>query len=493
MCNRDVSDNNAMNRQRLKPWLEGQINNGRIPGLLWLDEGKTKFKVPWKHNSRGDWTPEHALIFQEWAKQTGKFREGVDKPEYVKWKTRLRCALHKSQDFEYVEEESDEKEDCPEPFRVYRVLQRTGNKRIQNGRLQAQQLAGETQQQATVNPAGVPLPAVLDNIQIESTENMPSDLRDIPSDEISHLADAGTEAMSFSINDSFSEFDVNPAAVNRQPNVQSVLSREQQLMMEHLFPQAGYDIELLTESMSSLTFDKEVTCGTVPFTAAEAAVPVCHDNAAAVSFVQSQDTTAEYVTQHLSPGSAAAELSQWPPQLTPNILNELYLATSSGIDPNGGGLHFDTRLHFVEANNDENLQWIEMALNSSNIATANAAAGGMASVFPAGAMNNVLAEVVPSSERHDLDVVNLGYGTTAEEVVGENPQFQPVYLEDGGMASMLSAGTMNNVHAGVVPSSGCYGLDYGPNAEEVIDENSQFCPVYLQDLVQLDSTSELNL
>jgi len=62
---------------------------------------------------------------QEWAKQTGSYREGIDKPDYVKWKTRLRCALNKAQDIEYLEQESHTQEDEPEPYRVYELKPRT--------------------------------------------------------------------------------------------------------------------------------------------------------------------------------------------------------------------------------------------------------------------------------------------------------------------------------------------------------------------------------
>jgi len=65
------------------------------------------------------------LWLQEWAKQTGSYREGIDKPDYVKWKTRLRCALNKAQDIEYLEHESQTQEDLPEPYRVYEFKPRT--------------------------------------------------------------------------------------------------------------------------------------------------------------------------------------------------------------------------------------------------------------------------------------------------------------------------------------------------------------------------------
>ena len=65
------------------------------------------------------------MWLQEWAKQTGSYREGIDKPDYVKWKTRLRCALNKAQDIEHLANESQIQEDHPEPFRVYELKPKT--------------------------------------------------------------------------------------------------------------------------------------------------------------------------------------------------------------------------------------------------------------------------------------------------------------------------------------------------------------------------------
>uniref|UniRef100_A0A3Q1FWH0 Interferon regulatory factor 8 n=1 Tax=Acanthochromis polyacanthus TaxID=80966 RepID=A0A3Q1FWH0_9TELE len=54
-----------------------------------------------------------------WAVFKGKFKEG-DKAEPATWKTRLRCALNKSPDFEEVTERSQL--DISEPYKVYRIV-----------------------------------------------------------------------------------------------------------------------------------------------------------------------------------------------------------------------------------------------------------------------------------------------------------------------------------------------------------------------------------
>lgn len=60
------------------------------------------------------------LSHQAWALFKGKFREGIDKPDPPTWKTRLRCALNKSNDFEELVERSQL--DISDPYKVYRIV-----------------------------------------------------------------------------------------------------------------------------------------------------------------------------------------------------------------------------------------------------------------------------------------------------------------------------------------------------------------------------------
>lgn len=59
------------------------------------------------------------FFLQAWAVFKGKFKEG-DKAEPATWKTRLRCALNKSPDFEEVTDRSQL--DISEPYKVYRIV-----------------------------------------------------------------------------------------------------------------------------------------------------------------------------------------------------------------------------------------------------------------------------------------------------------------------------------------------------------------------------------
>ncbi|KAG7230204.1 hypothetical protein INR49_012337 [Caranx melampygus] len=82
--------------RRLKQWLMEQIQSGQYSGLLWEDESRTMFRIPWKHAGKQDYNQEvDASIFKAWAVFKGKFKEG-DKAEPATWKTRLRCALNKN-------------------------------------------------------------------------------------------------------------------------------------------------------------------------------------------------------------------------------------------------------------------------------------------------------------------------------------------------------------------------------------------------------------
>lgn len=50
-------------KQRLRPWLENILNENTVPGVCWLDDERTTFKIPWKHSGKQDWQPEDAKIF----------------------------------------------------------------------------------------------------------------------------------------------------------------------------------------------------------------------------------------------------------------------------------------------------------------------------------------------------------------------------------------------------------------------------------------------
>uniref|UniRef100_A0A674J6P0 IRF tryptophan pentad repeat domain-containing protein n=1 Tax=Terrapene triunguis TaxID=2587831 RepID=A0A674J6P0_9SAUR len=101
---------------RLKEWLIAQIDSGRYPGLRWENREKTIFRIPWKHAAKQDYRQQQdAALFKAWAVYKGKYQEGT-KADPSTWKTRLRCALNKSTDFQEVPERSQL--DISEPYKV---------------------------------------------------------------------------------------------------------------------------------------------------------------------------------------------------------------------------------------------------------------------------------------------------------------------------------------------------------------------------------------
>ncbi|KAG9486910.1 hypothetical protein GDO78_007003 [Eleutherodactylus coqui] len=110
----------ARTTRRLRPWLVEQIESGKCAGLKWHDEQKTCFKIPWKHAGKQDFRhDEDAAIFKAWAMYKKKYQDG-EKADPASWKTRFRCALNKSPEFQELPEES--RMDISEPFKVYRLV-----------------------------------------------------------------------------------------------------------------------------------------------------------------------------------------------------------------------------------------------------------------------------------------------------------------------------------------------------------------------------------
>ncbi|KAM7390119.1 hypothetical protein PAMA_008335 [Pampus argenteus] len=106
--------------RRLRNWIVEQVSSGKYPGLMWDDDAKTMFRIPWKHAGKQDFRKnEDAAIFKAWAEFKGKLTdEGRDNP--AAWKTRLRCALNKSPEFKEVMERAQL--DISEPYKVYRLV-----------------------------------------------------------------------------------------------------------------------------------------------------------------------------------------------------------------------------------------------------------------------------------------------------------------------------------------------------------------------------------
>ncbi|XP_061149061.1 interferon regulatory factor 2-like isoform X3 [Syngnathus typhle] len=110
-----------VDRMRMRPWLEEQINSCQIPGLKWVNEEKRIFQIPWMHAARHGWDLEKdAPLFMRWAIHTGKYQPGKDKPDPKTWKANFRCAMNSLPDIEEVKDKSNKK--GTNAFRVYKML-----------------------------------------------------------------------------------------------------------------------------------------------------------------------------------------------------------------------------------------------------------------------------------------------------------------------------------------------------------------------------------
>uniref|UniRef100_A0A3Q3WW26 Interferon regulatory factor n=1 Tax=Mola mola TaxID=94237 RepID=A0A3Q3WW26_MOLML len=108
-------------RMRMRPWLEKQINSCEIPGLKWLNKEKRIFQIPWMHAARHGWDLEKdAPLFMRWAIHTGKYQPGIERPDPKTWKANFRCAMNSLPDIEEVKDKSTKK--GTNAFRVYKML-----------------------------------------------------------------------------------------------------------------------------------------------------------------------------------------------------------------------------------------------------------------------------------------------------------------------------------------------------------------------------------
>ncbi|XP_059952411.1 LOW QUALITY PROTEIN: interferon regulatory factor 9 [Mesoplodon densirostris] len=106
--------------RKLRNWVVEQVESGQFPGVCWEDAAKTMFRIPWKHAGKQDFREDQdAAFFKAWAIFKGKYKEGDSEGPAI-WKTRLRCALNKSSEFQEVPENGHR--DGAEPYKVYRLL-----------------------------------------------------------------------------------------------------------------------------------------------------------------------------------------------------------------------------------------------------------------------------------------------------------------------------------------------------------------------------------
>uniref|UniRef100_A0A8C8Y4Y2 Interferon regulatory factor 7 n=1 Tax=Panthera leo TaxID=9689 RepID=A0A8C8Y4Y2_PANLE len=105
--------------------------SGRYEGLRWLDAARTRFRVPWKHFARKDLGEADARIFKAWAVARGRWppsnggshQLASEGPLRASWKTNFRCALHSTQRFVMLQDNSG---DPTDPHKVYALSSALG-------------------------------------------------------------------------------------------------------------------------------------------------------------------------------------------------------------------------------------------------------------------------------------------------------------------------------------------------------------------------------
>nr|AHX37215.1 interferon regulatory factor 3 [Oplegnathus fasciatus] len=102
----------------LIPWLWGQIDSGKYPGVQWTNPERTEFSIPWKHALRQDSSDTDILIFKAWAEVSGN---GRAQGEASVWKRNFRSAL-RAKGFKLV---GDNKNDAANPHKVFRWPDKT--------------------------------------------------------------------------------------------------------------------------------------------------------------------------------------------------------------------------------------------------------------------------------------------------------------------------------------------------------------------------------
>lgn len=106
-------------KPRILPWLVSQLDQGQLEGVAWLDESRTRFRIPWKHGLRQDAQMADFGIFQAWAEASGAYIPGKDKPDLSTWKRNFRSALNRK---EVLRLADDQSKDPFDPHKVYEFV-----------------------------------------------------------------------------------------------------------------------------------------------------------------------------------------------------------------------------------------------------------------------------------------------------------------------------------------------------------------------------------
>ncbi|XP_039194000.1 interferon regulatory factor 9 isoform X2 [Crotalus tigris] len=157
--------------RKLRDWTVEQVESGKFPGLVWDDPpAKTMFRIPWKHAGKHEFRQdEDAGFFKAWAIYKGKYNPGESNP--ATWKTRVRCALSKSPEFEEVQSRS--RLDITEPYKVYRlvpILEQVLGKKAKLRKTKRERMGDASSPEASASPREVIQPPADSLLQLQRAE-----------------------------------------------------------------------------------------------------------------------------------------------------------------------------------------------------------------------------------------------------------------------------------------------------------------------------------
>lgn len=106
-------------KPRILPWLTSVLDQRLFEGVAWLDESRTRFRVPWKHGLRQDAQQDDFRIFLAWAEVTGAYTPGKDQPDLPTCKRNFRAALNRKEGLHVA---VDNSKDPHDPHKIYEFV-----------------------------------------------------------------------------------------------------------------------------------------------------------------------------------------------------------------------------------------------------------------------------------------------------------------------------------------------------------------------------------
>ncbi|XP_052816541.1 interferon regulatory factor 1-like isoform X3 [Mya arenaria] len=105
-------------RPRMRDWLMEKLDGCHLPGMEWVDRKQKVFRIKWCHGSRHGYCYNDSLVFEAWAKHTGRYDE--DNKEPKRWKANFRCAIKSLND---IQEMNNSVTKGQNAFRVFQILE----------------------------------------------------------------------------------------------------------------------------------------------------------------------------------------------------------------------------------------------------------------------------------------------------------------------------------------------------------------------------------